>query len=38
VGRVSNCRRGWCEFDVHGRSGFVEIGHIYGVEADEPVD
>lgn len=38
VGRVSNCRRGWCEFDVHGRSGFIEIAHIYGVGADERID
>ncbi|MBC2778083.1 hypothetical protein H6P80_10695 [Parasphingopyxis sp. GrpM-11] len=38
VGRISHCRNGWCEFDVHGRSGFVEVGHIYGVGADEQVD
>ena len=38
VGRISNCRRGWCEFDVRGRTGFVEISHLYGVSDDERVD
>jgi SH3-like domain-containing protein len=38
VGQVSSCRDGWCEFDVRGRSGFVEIAHIYGVGADERID
>jgi SH3-like domain-containing protein len=38
VGRIRNCRRGWCEFDVRGRSGFVETGHLYGIEDDERVD
>ena len=38
VGRVSSCRRGWCEFDVRGRTGFVETSHLYGVNDDERVD
>ena len=38
VGRISNCRRGWCEFDVRGRSGFVQTRHLYGVDEDERVD
>lgn len=38
VGRISGCRRGWCEFDVHGRSGFVEVAHLYGVAEEERVD
>lgn len=38
VGRISNCRRGWCEFDVRGRTGFVEMRHLYGVDADERVE
>lgn len=38
VGRISNCRRGWCEFDVRGRSGFVQTSHLYGVDEDERVD
>ena len=32
VGRISNCANGWCSLDVHGRSGFIEMGHIFGVE------
>ncbi|QLC23374.1 hypothetical protein HFP51_03215 [Parasphingopyxis sp. CP4] len=38
VGRISSCRRGWCEFDVRGRTGFVETSHLYGVSDDERVD
>ena len=38
VGRIRNCRNGWCEFDVHGRSGFVQTAHLYGVDADEEID
>lgn len=38
VGRIRSCRRGWCEFDVRGRSGFVEADHLYGVDDDERVD
>jgi SH3-like domain-containing protein len=38
VGRISNCRRGWCEFNVRGRSGFVEISQLHGIEDDERVD
>lgn len=38
VGRIRNCRRGWCEFDVHGRSGFVRTDHLYGVGENEEVD
>lgn len=38
VGRVRSCRRGWCEIDVRGRSGFVQTSHLFGVEEDERVD
>lgn len=38
VGRIRTCRRGWCEVDVRGRSGFVETAHLFGVEEDERVD
>lgn len=38
VGRIRSCRRGWCEFDVRGRMGFVETAHLYGIEDDERVD
>jgi SH3-like domain-containing protein len=35
VGRLSHCARGWCSFDVHGRSGYIEANRVWGVEADE---
>ena len=38
VGRIRACRRGWCEIDVRGRSGFVQTGHLFGVGEDERVD
>ena len=38
VGQIHNCGRGWCEFDVHGRRGYVEIAHLFGVTRDEEVD
>ena len=38
VGRIRTCRRGWCEIDVRGRSGFVEMAHLHGVEDDERID
>ncbi len=38
VGRIRNCRRGWCEFDVRGRVGYVEAAHLYGVAEDERVE
>ena len=38
VGRVSQCGRGWCYLDVKGRGGFVEVSHIWGVEAAETIE
>lgn len=38
VGSVRGCRDGWCEFDVRGRSGYVETRHLYGVAEGERVD
>ena len=35
VGRVSQCARGWCLFDIKGRVGFIQIAHIWGTAADE---
>lgn len=35
VGRVGQCGGGWCALDVRGRTGFVEVGHVFGVDADE---
>ena len=35
VGKLSECRRGWCKLDVRGRMGYIEAGHIWGVDAEE---
>lgn len=35
VGRISQCGGGWCRFDVTGRAGFVETGHLWGITAEE---
>ncbi|GAA4777902.1 hypothetical protein GCM10023219_27500 [Stakelama sediminis] len=35
VGRISECSRGWCYFDVHGRGGYVEQSQLWGVDPGE---
>ncbi|MBW4330521.1 hypothetical protein KY084_06485 [Stakelama sp. CBK3Z-3] len=35
VGKISDCKRGWCWFDVGGRSGYVEQSHLWGVDPGE---
>ena len=30
VGRITDCRDGWCRFDVKGRGGWVRTDHIWG--------
>jgi SH3-like domain-containing protein len=37
VGRVSRCAGGWCLFDVRGRSGYVRVDQIWGVDPDEVI-
>ena len=37
VGRVSRCAGGWCLFDVRGRSGYIRVDQIWGVDRDETV-
>lgn len=37
VGRISKCDNGWCWLDVHGRAGFVEASHLWGVEPGEKI-
>ena len=37
VGRVSRCAGGWCLFDVRGRSGYIRVDQIWGVDADETI-
>ncbi len=35
VGKIGKCGGGWCNFDVGGRAGFIEVGYLFGVTADE---
>lgn len=35
VGVLKQCDRGWCLFDVKGRTGYIEIAHIWGARPDE---
>ena len=30
VGRISDCKNGWCLFDVKGRKGWIQTDHIWG--------
>lgn len=30
VGRLSECSRGWCLFDVGGRRGYIEVASLWG--------
>lgn len=30
VGSLGECENGWCEFDVNGRSGWIEAARIWG--------
>ncbi len=33
VGRIDDCQKGWCRFDVAGRVGYIETDRIWGEEA-----
>lgn len=35
VGKLSECARGWCLFDVNGQMGYVEAANVWGVDAAE---
>ncbi len=37
VGRISKCARGWCWYDVRGRTGYVEATRVWGVDPEESV-
>ena len=30
VGRITECKDGWCLFDVKGRKGWIQTDHIWG--------
>lgn len=38
VGRLSDCKDGWCGFDVKGKKGFIRVEGLWGVEPNEAVD
>lgn len=35
VGKISDCRRGWCKIDVSGKMGYVDAGALFGVDPAE---
>ena len=37
VGRLSRCENGWCEIDVGGHDGYVEVADLWGVDPGEQV-
>ena len=37
IGRVSRCAGGWCLFDVRGRSGYIRIDQVWGVDPGETI-
>ena len=38
VGRISDCEGGWCRFENSGRSGYIPVTALWGVEVQEVVD
>lgn len=38
VGRISKCAAGWCYLDVSGRGGYVDVGHLWGVDPSETIE
>jgi SH3-like domain-containing protein len=35
IGKLSECRKGWCKIDVHGKMGYIEAVALWGVDPDE---
>ncbi len=35
VGKLSECRRGWCKLNVKGRMGYIAAAHIWGIDPAE---
>ncbi len=33
VGRIDDCRNGWCRLDIAGRNGYIETDRLFGDEA-----
>jgi SH3-like domain-containing protein len=38
VGKISKCESGWCLFDAGGKTGYIEVDHIWGIDAGEIVE
>ncbi|MDB5688941.1 MAG: hypothetical protein JWL91_817 [Sphingomonas bacterium] len=38
IGKVAHCADGWCEFEVTGRTGYIEIAKLWGVDSGETVN
>lgn len=38
VGKLRSCRSGWCDFDVKGRRGWIELASLWGVSRGEEVE
>jgi SH3-like domain-containing protein len=38
VGRLTECARNWCRFDVAGRRGFIQTDHIWGTNPGETLE
>jgi SH3-like domain-containing protein len=38
VGKLKTCADGWCDFDVKGRRGWIEMAHLWGVARGEEVE
>jgi SH3-like domain-containing protein len=38
VGGIKHCSRGWCEFAVGGRVGYVQVSGLWGVGSNEVLD
>jgi SH3-like domain-containing protein len=32
VGRIDDCKNGWCRFDIAGRAGYIEADRLHGEE------
>lgn len=37
VGKISHCANGWCQFEVQGRTGYIEMAGLWGVFPGETV-
>ncbi len=35
VGKISECRNGWCKMDIRGKLGYLEASALWGVDPDE---